>query len=777
LLAPQVASAQARSGAEADLQLLESESGQLERRFAALRADLSGGGLTRSPRFIKERYEEATYAFLVDDYERCALIFYSLLDNEDLRTDPRKDEAEWYLAECLLLDGNLVPAQGEYRKIVDRGPSHRFYGESLLKLIELYGRTGDVNQFNNYYNSFVRQSQDGSPTSLRIRYEMGKTLFRQGKLAEAQGILAAFPRGSAYTPQARYFSGVIYVKDGQRAAEQGEQQIADQKFQQAIAVFSEVLTLPTSTDDHRSVMDLTRLAIARLHYELGRLPEAIGAYSAISGDSPYYGDALYELIWANIEQRKFEEALRAVEIFNLAFPGDVREPALKLLGGHVRVRMEQWDQAVARYQDAATEFRELKTTLDRIVGSSGDPMVYFNQLVDGKQFVAAADQTVPDEARLRAREDAKVDRAVRVSGDLYRQQSAVAESGDLLDKLQAALDTQGTDELLQTYRLHRQQIDSAEGAALVIRTRLLELEGRILRASASSTSGVGDEVGRLQAQAGGGAAGQLAASQRLALERLEHWTLQVDAVATRVYHMELVVAEQLAKLTAVEEYLVGARGRGERTREQEAEARVQIEAERKELEGVREALRTLKRRADSRVVTQPLAQAAARGAGERRDSASADLSGLEGQLVALRSRAGAPSDTLGRIDNLRTRLKELGRQAADARLALTNEEAKEVQTIRKELDFQRRVVSDLETESGVLGTHNQQVSGRIGRQAFVDVAFFYEDMLTRADMGVIDVFWYRKEQLSGEKKKLSRERTARLEALEEAFRSLLEEVQ
>lgn len=770
------AAAQSRSGAEGDLQLLEAEAGQLERRFAALRSELNSGGLSRSPRFTNERYEEATYAYLVDDYERCALIFHSLLENDDLNGDARKDEAQWYLAECLFLDGNLVPAQSQYRKIVDLGPSHRFYGDSLLKLIEVYGRTGEVNQFNNYYNNFIRSSQDESATSLRIRYEMGKTLFRQGKLPEAQSILAAFPRGSTYTPQARYFSGVIYVKDGQAAAAQSEQQIAEQKFQQAIVVFTEVLTLPVSTPEHGNVMDLTRLAIARLNYELGKLQDAVAAYSAISGDSPYYSDALYELIWANIEQRRFEEALRAVEIFNLAYPEDARQPALKLLAGHVRVRMEQWDQAVDRYHDAADEFRDLKSVIDRIVSSTADPMLYFNQLVDSEKFVAAADQSVPAEARQRAQEDERVNRAVRLSGDLYRQQGAIKESSELLTTLEIALNAKGSDDLLQTYRLHRQQIDSAESASLVLRTRLVELEGRILTAGTSSGD-LSGEVAQIQSDVGNGAAGQLAASQRETLEIQEHWGMQVDAVATRVYHLELFVADQLDKLTAIEEYLAGARARGERTREQETEARSAIDTERKELEITKEALRQLKRRVDSRTLTQRLAQRAVRGASEERSAATDALAALEGRQEGLRAKASGSGDTLGRVDMVRRRLRDLGGQASEARVALSDEEAREVQAIRKELEFQRRMVAGLQTEGDTIGSKNTGVSGRIGKQAFVDVAAFYEDMLTRADMGVIDVFWYRKEQLSAEKKKLSREKTNRLESLEEAFRSVLVEVQ
>ena len=239
-----MAGAQGRGGSvENDLALVETEVVGLEKRFAALRGEVSGGSLTRSPRLIAERYNEARYAYLVEDYERCALLFYSLIENEDLKGDARQPEAEWNLAECLFLDGNLLPAQSHFKRIVDKGATHSYHGDALLKLIEIYGRTGNVSQFNKYYNTFVRSSQDNSPTSLRIRYEMGKTMFFQDKLPEAQAIFAAFPRGSTYTPQARYFSGAILIEEGRRAARREDPDLATQKFRQGLVVFQEVLQL------------------------------------------------------------------------------------------------------------------------------------------------------------------------------------------------------------------------------------------------------------------------------------------------------------------------------------------------------------------------------------------------------------------------------------------------------------------------------------------------------------------------------------------------------
>lgn len=784
------ASAQGRTGSSSyanDLALVETEVVGLEKRFGALRGEVSGGSLTRSPRLIAERYNEARYAYLVEDYERCALLFYSLIENDDLKGDARQPEAEWNLAECLFLDGNLLPAQTHFKRIVDVGTTHRFHGDALLKLIEIYGRTGNVSQFNRYYNTFVRSSQDGSPTSLRIRYEMGKTMFFQDKLPEAQAIFAAFPRGSTYTPQARYFSGAILIEEGRRALAAGDEDLSTQKFRQGLVVFQKVLQLPQSTTEHRDVRDLCTLAIARLHYQRGEVPEAIGHYSTIQSDSTFYSDALYELIWANVESatreevdferaRRYEEALRAVEIFTLAFPDDVRDPALRLLGAHIRVKMEQYEEAIERYGDAAGHFRDLKEVIEQIVASGADPMVYFNQLIEDERFIAEADLTVPPAARRKAQQDKKVSEAVRIAGDLYRQQGDIEEADDLLDLLEGALEESASKDLLQTYRLHRQQVSSTDGAGVLLRSRLVEIEAAWLRANLPEGSAGALAAMDSQLAEADLAANELSQVRQEALERLDTLDLQARAVTTRVYHVELMVGELQDRLSAIEEYLVDARARGERSREDEKEARAAIDEERRFLASVERNTRELRKRVSPRVLTGRLATMANADQGDKRADALAKLEAAEVQVRELRRTAGT-SEFTQKLDGLRGRLVTLASQSAALRENLDAAEADEIAAIKREVSFQRRMVTDLGIEGTEISGDNTRVSGRIGQQAFRDVAYFYEDMLTRADMGVADVYWYRKETLSKEKVTLARERTKRLRGLQDAFRDVLGEVE
>jgi len=779
LLVANPASAQRRSGLENDLSLVETEVAGLEQRFAGLQSEISAGSLSRSPRLISERYDEALYGFVVEDYERCALLFYSLIENEDLKGDSRLSRAEWNLAQCLFLDGNLLPAQKRFKGIVDQGATHPFYGDSLLKLIEIYGRTGNVSLFNQYYNTFVRSSQDGSPTSLRIRYEMGKTLFFQGKLPEAQAIFAAFPRGSTYTPQARYFSGAVLVQQGREAGEGGDPDLAAQKYRQALVSFAETLQFPRTTEDHDRVKDLCNLAIARLHYERGEVPDAIAAYAKVGAGSLYYADALYERIWANIEsaaqeevalrsEQRYASALDSIEIFNLSFPNDVREPALRLLAAHVRVKMESFDEAIEHYGDASIHFSEIKKLVADIVASGADPMIYFNQLVDDERFVAEADLTVPQAAVRKAKQDERVTEAVRVSSDLYRQQGDIEEADDLLDLLEKALSESASRDLLQVYRLHRQAIASTDAAGVLLRQRLIDVELSWMEENLPGSS----QAQFAEVRGQGDAATALAEAQLNARDRVEVLDMQAHAVGTRLYHVELAARDIKDRLLAVEEYLVGARARGERSREQEIEVRSAIQVERKLLSDALDDLRELRKRLSPRVLTGRLLIKASEEMRDRQSEAVEELDRKEAKLAELR-RSVTSNDFLKKIDGLRSRVIRLDASSNDLMSRLDGAEATEVAAVKGEVSRQRTAVSALDSEGQDIGQDNTRVSGRIGKDAFGNVVNFYEDMLTRADMGVADVYWYRKESLSQEKRSLARESNQRLRILRDAFSDVL----
>jgi hypothetical protein len=399
-------------------------------------------------------------------------------------------------------------------------------------------------------------------------------------------------------------------------------------------------------------------------------------------------------------------------------------------------------------------------------------MVYFNQLV-GDEYAVEAALTVPASARRQASADERVAAAVGISRDLYDQQADIDTASDMLDLLEEALYQDDSAGLIQTYRINRQQLASAEAAGLLLRARLVEVETAFLKSLLT-----GGTLAELEAiserHSGAGAAASSLSSQRQeAMERQQTFNLQAQAVETRVYHVELAVKDLLGRLSALEEYLVDARQRGEKQREEELEARRAVEGERAVLAKLADELHDLKQRLEPRVLTAPMAGLVVSDKGGHGAEARTGLRGIEAELPRLRRSVSGGENFFRRIDSDRRRLLDLESVVATTRDLMNRAEAVEVDEIKAEVSFQRGEVTGLATDGRAIEGENRKVSGRIGERAFVEVAAFYEDMLTRADMGVADVYWYRKESSAKSRVQLSREKVRRLRALQDAFKEVL----
>ena len=123
----------------------------------------------------------------------------------------------------------------------------------------------------------------------------------------------------------------------------------------------------------------------------------------------------------------------------------------------------------------------------------------------------------------------------------------------------------------------------------------------------------------------------------------------------------------------------------------------------------------LRRRLEPRLLTAKLMSESAGYEGELRENALASVASLESRLSGVRRKVPA-SDRLRRIDSARRRLQGLAQDSAQTRGLLDDAESKEIGEIKREVDFQRRMVRDLGGEGVSIAADNEKVSTPVGGQ-------------------------------------------------------------
>lgn len=134
---------------------LEAEITGLVDEVAALKVNFTERSGLIGVNEARERYEDAVYLYLVGDYEPAATSFYILVTSRALGNGELARDSEWYLAECLFELQNYATAEQAYGAILKVGASHPYMADSVRRLLEIHGLTGDVAAFDLLYNEWI----------------------------------------------------------------------------------------------------------------------------------------------------------------------------------------------------------------------------------------------------------------------------------------------------------------------------------------------------------------------------------------------------------------------------------------------------------------------------------------------------------------------------------------------------------------------------------------------------------------------------------------------
>ena len=389
------------------------------------------------------------------DWERAILTFNQVkeLHSQGKVREPAVVDAEYLLGEAYFRSDQYLSAKREYMVIVKqaaRAPYDSYAGRSLSRLVDISLRSGQSTILA-ALGSIV-PTLPSSDASGSMQYGRAKYFYASGDYGKTREAVAQVPSTSIYLHQALYLLGVVTIKEAKvstsNTVEQSEAAKKDpaqtrnvtRAYSPAIEQFRAVTRLPTDSPEHRHVIDLAWLAIARLHYDSGNMLDSVDAYSHIGRESPEFSTMLYELAWVYAQLGDYQRAQRALEVLSITDPQKLELSDGSLLRADLMLRSGQFDKALALYQGVRDRFEPMRKEVDQYIHSNSDPAVYYDQLV--------AD--VPEVSQGRAsklspvivtwiREEADSNRTLTVIDDVARSRDLVKRSRKLISQLTALL--------------------------------------------------------------------------------------------------------------------------------------------------------------------------------------------------------------------------------------------------------------------------------------------------------------------------------------------------
>lgn len=315
---------------------------------------------------------------------------------------------------------------------------------------------------------------------LELRYAYGRWLYFQGQHDAAIDMLDSLSPldvpistggpGAKWRVRAAYIAATAALAAGE--------------IDEAIARFESMTVATPINERDKRIVELAWMARARIHHDLGETDLAVRAYRRISRDSPFFPEAMYETAWTLLAAGNHDRALQALDLLLVYDPQSPIVPEIKQLRGKVKIQMRDWQEAENEFLALRREFDDLSRNLGRALEAKADAAEYFAAVAaeDMQHFSLAA--VMPIEAVPVAESLPRAVQTVELANEVGEVEQMLFETRTLLERMEEAVKAKERARLFTDLGAHLSSLDAAD-------LEIIELKEKLLILARAGVSGAG----------------------------------------------------------------------------------------------------------------------------------------------------------------------------------------------------------------------------------------------------------------------------------------------
>jgi tetratricopeptide (TPR) repeat protein len=693
----------------------------------------------------QRRLVDAQVAFSIGDYDTSSLVLFDLVGKTQGQD---KETATYYLAEALYNKGDRGAARTYFQDVVNGSAGSKYYQPALMRLVEIAIEEHDPQSAEDALGKLGSTTQTAA-----VPYIRGKWAFSQGKddpakYDDAIGFFTSVPKGSEYDTQATYYLATTYI--------------AKQDLAKATDLFTDLVNRKPASNTDRRVIELAQLALGRVYYEREQPSKSIDSYLLVDRGSDLFPTALYEVSWVYVKSKQYDKALVALELLNRLDPESTKTPTVRILEGNLRIRKAQlirhaqvtgtlsseeksdpateYAKAEKIFTDTHDQFYPSYVALNRMVEGTLDPASFIDQISGRSKRVFATSAPIPEKAAQWLRDEPEVQRVVNVESDLADIQNSIDEAEATITRLEGVIATGDRLTLYPALSARRMRIAAIQHDLIGIRSQLHDQAGSSdpnRKALVAQYQALGDPE---QAH------GERTNTAIAGFEKLEESAQEVESAVTSMQATTVALRTYAPNLPD----------------DQRTSLETQIEEVTKEARSIEDELADIRKEI---VLGKDLAPVGDEDLMRARELRAQVKQALDAEYRNLGGRAGALADQATRISNQLDQADAqidalVGRSLEDVKRILADE--------RKNVVEYRQLLAEYEEEARTLGAE-------VLAQSFKSVRDKLDDVVTRTDVGNVDVAWSQREDTDDDLKRLNLARARDLKQLRDEFRFVLDE--
>jgi tetratricopeptide (TPR) repeat protein len=711
-----------------------------------------------------QRFSDGEIQYLLSDYPTASVLFYDLVANKDFQTNTRFADALFYLSDSLYQQKNFLGAKVYLRQLLSLKGAR--YKEALTRYLEIAGR---INEFSGI-EEYVAQAKrlGGGVLTPELNYVYGKWMFHrkdlsiEERVSKSQEIFNVLARDLAgpFRAQAAYFLGVGYVRL--------------KSWEKAIEQFKAVRSLPSRDAKEREVKELADLSLGRVYFETGKFDEAIDSYSRIPQQSDNFPDSLYETAWAYVRKGELTKSRDATEVLLLVAEGSVLDPEARILQGTLQQKLGKYEEALDTYNQVINTYAPVRDEIDALLSVNKDPVQYFDELLARNEKTLDVTKLLPPAALKWASTRQEIAEAVEITSALDQGKQGIEDSKLIADRILKTLDERG----LESFPMLQEgftRADAVDSSLTRVEDTATRVEGLLSNDSLSA-----EQRNKLQALV----ARQSELKRRI--DTLPTTPEQVKARQARIqakidqldkvgFQLGIDIQSQSAQLLAIRKYVDDTKlQRHDKPDDEKAfiervmnEQRA-LEATLIEVEAFRAKLRDERANADSAVSGETVL---------RKDYESVLA---EQRQVYAQVRGSLPADSrrlAERSDALRGEASSLKGRVESSKKIIRERVTAKAEKLREQVLAEQQYIRGYTQDTQSAAGETRNLVGRIAYESFKRVQKSFYDLVLKADVGVVDVSFQRKQDKTQQIQKLASQKDRELKQLDDEFKEVLKDVE
>ena len=712
-----------------------------------------------------QRFSDGEINYLLGDYGNAAVLFYDLIASKEFQVNrARYADALFYLSDSLYQQKNYLGARLYLRQLLALRAGH--YREALARYLEIAGRLNEFTGIDEYINQ--ARGLSGGELPPELTYVYAKWLFRREDLSvedrvnRAQGAFSGLVQNPAapFRLQSAYFIGVGFVKL--------------KNYERAIEQFKWVASQATRDDKEKQVKELANLSLGRVLFEVGKFDEAIDRYQEISRESDNFPDSLYETAWAYVRKGDFTRAKNATEVLLLVAEDSVLAPEARILQGTLLLKLQKYDEATETYTSVINAYTPVRDEIDALLTTTKDPVRYFDDLLARNQKNLDVTSLLPPVALKWATTRREVAEAVEIINALEAGRHGVEDGQQIAGRILKALDERG----LETFPVMQEgytRADAVETAITRAEESLTKIEGYLVSSYLSADQKAELDKARADAHS---LEERIATLPRTADEvqaRKERIAAKIQDVDQIAFRLGVDIQSQYAQLAAIQKYVDDTRQTRKNSPEDEKAFLEKVSFERKaldaiqtELDATREKLLEEKHNAENAIGGDESLKRDYDAALKHQRELYAQVRGVlppEGTQVMLRA------------DVIRADAQGVKERIVEAKKTLRDRVQRRAERLRDMVLAEQAQLDGYGKEVTNISGNARNLVGRIAFDSFKRVRQSFYDLVLKADVGVVDVAFTRKQDKTAQIQKLSAQKDRELKQLDDEFKEVLKDVQ